>query len=66
MRYEVVEKRTLSSTSNAPVSVISQALSMLPETEIIPKVYSLDIHLDIQLNIGLSIHHVLYIFGVSV
>ena len=39
---------------------------MLPETEIIQKVYSLDIHLDIQLNIRLDIHHVLYIFGVCV
>ncbi len=37
---------------------------MLPEIENIPKAYSLDIHLDIQLNIGLNIHHVLYIFGV--
>jgi hypothetical protein len=35
---------------------------MLSETENTPKAYSLDI----QLNIGLNIHHVLYIFGVCV
>ena len=51
---------------NGPISVVSQALTMLPETEIIPEVYSLDIHSDIQLNICLNIHHVLYIFGVCV
>ena len=51
---------------NGPVSMISKVLSILPETENIQKAYSLDIHLDIQLNIRLDIHHVLYIFGVCV
>ena len=54
------------SVFNGPVSVTSKVLSILPETENIQKAYSLDIHLDIQLNIRLDIHHVLYIFGVCV
>ncbi len=35
MRYEAVEKRTLSSTSNGPIFVLLKVLTMLHRTEII-------------------------------
>lgn len=42
MRYEAVEKSSLSYAFNGPISVISKVLYMLPETEIphlIPRVF---------------------------